>query len=64
MEAQLDLNIYFVLNAFQFEFYFKIGIYIDLLFFHTNYEFDILRYEFGDLRIRINDKKNRESMLK
>ena len=64
MEAELDLNIYFVLNAFQFEFYVKLGIYIDLLFFHTNYEFYILKYEFGDLRIRINDKKNRESMLK
>ena len=60
MERKFDMDLYFVLNVFKFDFYFKIEIYINILF--TKYEntFYIVRYGFKGILISFNDPKNQE----
>ena len=60
MERKFDLNLYFILYVFRFEFYFRIEIYIDLLFTKYENKFYIVKYGFNGILISFNDPKNQE----
>ena len=60
MEQKFDLNVYFVLNIFKFDFYFKYCIYINLPFTKYNKEFYIFYYQYKGILIKSNNLKKLE----
>ena len=56
-KRQTDCDLYFILNALVFQFYFQIRITIDLPLFHAGYRFDIIRIEFFGLHVELHTLK-------
>ena len=54
IKRSIDLDVYFILNAFQFQFYFRLGVYINIPLFSFNMEFYIFRVEFDGIQVRLN----------
>ena len=60
MERNFELDIYFILNAFQFEFYVQIRIFINIPFCNYETGFDIIRYNLKGIMITFNEPKKQD----